>query len=42
MKTWLYEELGAGFTFYDHRLAALIHMHLLDADDLRAAVPEAP
>ena len=26
----------------DHRLAALIHMHMLDPDGLRAAVPQAP
>ena len=26
----------------DHRLAALIHMHMLDADSLRIALPEAP
>jgi hypothetical protein len=26
----------------DYRLAALIHMHMLDADDLRAIVSQAP
>jgi hypothetical protein len=25
----------------DHRLTALIHMHMLDAEGLRAAVPQA-
>jgi hypothetical protein len=40
MKAWLYE-LGAGFTFSDYRLAALVHMHMLDPDSLRAAVPQA-
>jgi citrate lyase beta subunit len=31
-----------GLHISDHRLAAFIHMHMLDADDLRAAVSQAP
>ena len=31
-----------GVHISDHRLAPLIHMHMLDPDDLRVAVPEAP
>jgi hypothetical protein len=30
-----------GVHISDHRLAALIHMHMLDADGLRATVPQA-
>jgi hypothetical protein len=26
----------------DHRLAALIHMHMLDTDQLRVAISQAP
>lgn len=32
----------SGLHISDHRLAALVHMHMLDADDLRAAVSQAP
>ena len=32
---------GNGVHISDHRLAALIHMHMLDADGLRATVPQA-
>ena len=31
-----------GVHISDYRLAALIHMHMLDADDLRAIVSQAP
>ena len=31
-----------GVHISDHRLTALIHMHMLDADSLRIAVPQTP
>jgi hypothetical protein len=33
---------GMEFHISDHRLAALIHMHMLDPDSLRIAVPQTP
>ena len=33
---------GIGVHISDYRLTALIHMHMLDADGLRAAMAQAP